>query len=223
MSGWPGWGGDECPRCGDFTGEGATLSPLPCPGCFRAPPPFHARSLFPYEGPAGEAIRALKYGGGDAPASGAATAIAVRLLEEGIRGRWTALFPPALRPLVVPVPLRPLKFLQRGFNLPSLVAAALARAAGWPCDLALLERVSDAGAQAGLPAPVRRRNVEGAFRVRRRGARPPETVLLVDDVFTSGATAASCARALKRGGARHIVVVTAARAVRTTKPAPEPR
>lgn len=222
MDRWPGWGGDECPVCGGFTGEAASPDPLPCPACLRDPPPFRARSLFPYEGPAGDAIRAMKYGPSGGPAAPAAAAIARRLLAEGIRARWTGLFPPAFRPLVVPVPIRPLKYLRRGFNLPSLLAESLAREAGWPCDLSRLERRSDRGPQAGRPAAGRQDNVEGAFRTRRRGAALPADVLLVDDVLTSGATAAACALALKRGGARHIVVVTVARAVRTHSPIPEP-
>jgi predicted amidophosphoribosyltransferase len=108
------------------------------------------------------------------------------------------------------VPLTPLKYLLRGFNLPSLVARELARRAGWPCRLSLLERSSGREPQARLHRPERQGNVRAAF----RAPRPvPPDVLLLDDVFTTGATASACALALKRGGARHIVVVTLARAV----------
>lgn len=65
--------------------------------------------------------------------------------------------------------------------------------------------------QRGLPLAERRRNVAGAFRP---GARVPPAVGLVDDVYTSGATAAAVAVALRRGGARRVEVVTLARAVR---------
>ncbi len=209
MAGWPGWGGDECPHCGAFTHEGASLTPRLCHGCASSPPPFRARSLFPYEGAAGEAIRAIKYGRRVVPAR----AMAERLLLDGILGRWTALFPDDFRPVVVPVPILPFKYLRRGFNLPSLLGSALARLAGWRCNLALLERISEKGPQAGLHQRERRGNVEAAFRVARRHRNVPDDLLLIDDVFTSGATAAACANALKRGGARNIVVLTVARAV----------
>ena len=67
--------------------------------------------------------------------------------------------------------------------------------------------------QAGLTSAKRRKNVSGAFRVSRR-ALDGRRVLLIDDVMTTGATAASCARALKRGGARQVTLLTLARADR---------
>lgn len=221
MGDWPARRGDECPSCGDFLpGDSQLRRAVPCPACTASPPPYVARSLFPYEGVVGEAVRAIKYGGHYAPAS----ALAERLANDGIRGRWAPLFPPGFRPLVVPVPIHPLKYLRRGFNLPSLVASALARTTGWRCDLSLLERISERAPQAGLHQPERSRNVESAFRVAGRGRRGvPPAILLVDDVFTTGATARACALALKRGGARHIVVVTIARSTLTQRHAPETR
>ncbi len=219
VASWPGWGGEECPCCGDFTGEGASLTPALCPACTGTKPPFSARSLFPYEGPAGEAIRAIKYGRRTVPAG----AMADRLRNDGILGRWAALFPGDFRPVVVPVPILPFKYLRRGFNLPSLLGDALARIAGWRCDLSLLERVSEKEPQAGLHGAERRRNVESAFRTARRRRELPADVVLVDDVFTSGATAVACANALKRGGTRNIVVLTVARAVLSRDRAPENR
>ncbi|HEY5996543.1 MAG TPA: hypothetical protein VIU29_05945 [Candidatus Deferrimicrobiaceae bacterium] len=221
MGAWPAWVGDICPLCGDFLpGERSLRPPLPCKACADSPPPFGARSLFPYEGAAGEAVRAIKYKGHIAPAA----ALAERLTADGIRRRWGVLFPDGFNPLIVPVPIRPFKYLRRGFNLPSLVAGALARRTGWHCDLSLLERISETAPQAGLHQPERRRNVESAFRVagRGRGAVPP-AILLLDDVYTTGATARACALALKRGGARHIVVVTIARTTLTQRHAPETR
>jgi predicted amidophosphoribosyltransferase len=75
----------------------------------------------------------------------------------------------------------------------------------------LLERAGTAERQRGLDRAARRRNVAGAFAP--RGA-PPRSVCLVDDVYTSGATAAAAASALRRAGARRVVVVTLARAIR---------
>lgn len=149
-----------------------------------------------------------------------ARALAMRLVDEGIRGRWRHLFPDGAAPVVVPVPIRPLKYLLRGFNLPSLVAVELARATGWRCEAAMLERASERSVQAALATGARQRNVEHAFGCPGRH-RMPEEVLLLDDVYTSGATAGACVAALKRTGAQHIVVVTVARAVLHTRHPPE--
>jgi ComF family protein len=220
VAAWRAWDGDECPRCGAFVAAGPSgADPAPCPDCAIAPPPFTSRSLFPYEGPAGEAIRAIKYGRRAVPSA----AIAGRLLDDGVRGRWAPRFPDDFRPVVVPVPILPLKYLRRGFNLPSLLACAFGRLAGWRCDTALLERVSGSGAQAKQPRAARGTNVEAAFRIARRAAAVPADVVLIDDVYTTGATAAACAGILKRGGARHIVVLTVARAVLSRDRVPETR
>ncbi len=166
-----------------------------------------ARSLFVYEGPVRDAIRAAKYGGGRVEAR----AVALRL-HEAVLGRWADLFPDAFRPAIVPVPIRPWKYYRRGFNLPGLVGLALARRTGWPFLPLVLRRVRETHPQAGLPLAQRGANVRGAFRVP-PGSPVPGAVLLLDDVYTSGATAAAGARALKRAGARTIVVVTVARAI----------
>jgi predicted amidophosphoribosyltransferase len=100
--------------------------------------------------------------------------------------------------------------LQRGHHTAGRLARKLARR--W--DLALvpaLERRRPMRPQRGLSLPERRRNVAGAFAAR---ANPPRTVCLVDDVYTTGATAAGAASALKARGARRVEVVTFARAVR---------
>ncbi len=187
----------------------------PDPGNFGQPVPTRpavrpfdlALSLFLYEGDVREAVRAAKYGG----RSDAAHLFA-REFHARIRGEWADRFPAGFRPTVVPVPIRPGKYFFRGYNLPALVALSLGRRAEWPCDPLLLRRTGERRPQAGLPLSARGKNVRGAFAVR-PGARVPRRVLLVDDVYTSGATVAACARTLKIAGAEHIVVLTVARAV----------
>ncbi len=179
--------------------------PVPAPG---RPRPFDlVLSLFPYEGEVRTGIRAFKYAG----RSDVAPVLARRLFE-AVRGEWADRFPAPYRPTVVPVPIRPWKYLRRGYNVSALLAVPLGRMTGWPCDPLLLRRTRESRAQAGLPLGAREENVRGAFAVR-PGTRCPRRVLLVDDVYTSGATAAACARALKGAGAEHIVVLTVARAV----------
>ncbi len=207
VAAWPAYAGPVCPRCGAFLGA-VPAHPRGCAGCATHRLPYDAaRSLFAYEGPVRDAIRAAKYGGGRAGAG----AVALRL-HEAVRMRWAGLFPDTLRPAVVPVPIRPWKYFRRGFNFPGLIGLALARRAGWPFLPLVLQRARESRPQAGLSLAERSRNVRGGFRVP-TGTPVPRAVLLLDDVYTSGATTAACARALKRGGAQTLVVVTVARAI----------
>jgi predicted amidophosphoribosyltransferase len=205
---WPAWRGEECPGCGAFTengGAGGTL--LRCASCATTPPFDVARSLFAYEGIVRDGIRAAKYARQAVPAD----ALAERLLE-ALHGRWSDRFMDGFRPEVVPVPIRSLKYFQRGFNLPALVGRALARLSGWPFSPLVLRRSGGGRPQAGMRLAEREENVRDAFDVA-PGRRTPPEILLLDDVYTSGATARACACALKSGGARHIVVLTVARTV----------
>jgi predicted amidophosphoribosyltransferase len=197
-----------CPRCGAFEGSGPGPHPSPCGLCAAAPPPFDAaRSLFAYAGDVRAAIVATKYAGRPFPVE----AVALRL-HETLVGRWRDLIPDGTPPTVVPVPAHPWKYFRRGFNLPALIASRLSRRIGFPFDPLALSRTRERIPQARLSGILRHENVEGAFRVP-RGRKVPPAILLLDDVYTSGATADSCARALKSAGVDSIVVVTVARAV----------
>lgn len=100
--------------------------------------------------------------------------------------------------------------LWRGYNPAESLAYELAAAWGLPC-LRLLGRAASPRPQRGLPLAERRRNVARSF----RAARPaPRALVVVDDVYTSGATASAAATALRRAGARRVDVVTFARALR---------
>lgn len=183
------------------------LSPGMCPPCPPLRPFDLVLSLFAYEKGVRDGIRAAKYAG----RSDVATTFA-RQLSEAIRGDWADRFPDGFRPTIVPVPIRPAKYFRRGYNLPALVALPLSRLTGWPCDLLLLRRAAERLPQAGLPLAAREKNVRGAFTAR-PGARIFPHVVLLDDMYTSGATATAAARTLKKAGAEHIVVVTVARAI----------
>ena len=99
----------------------------------------------------------------------------------------------------------------RGFNQAALLANELARRAGIPvCEAALVRR-ADTPSQAGLSAAARRANVHDAFAVRRKAQVVGRAVVLVDDVYTTGATARACARALRAAGATEVRIVTVAR------------
>lgn len=116
--------------------------------------------------------------------------------------------------LVVPVPLHPARERERGFNQAALLASAIAGRARLPHDPWSLSRVGHSERhRAGMDARARRESVREAFAVSRPRLVRGETVLLVDDVFTTGATASAGARALLDAGARAVFVLTAARAV----------
>ena len=111
----------------------------------------------------------------------------------------------------VPVPLYWRRRLQRGFNQAELLARGLASRTGIPVVMAL-RRVRATPTQAGLSNSARRQNVAQAFRSRSASRNVQgKRILLIDDVMTTGATAASCALALKQAGARRVALLTVAR------------
>ena len=118
---------------------------------------------------------------------------------------------------IVPVPLHWRREWDRGFNQADLLARVLAKSAGLPCRHALrraLRRAKSTAAQAGLSNSGRRRNVAQAFRCHRPRSVQGKRILLIDDVMTTGSTAAACALALKRAGAKRVALLTVARADR---------
>lgn len=127
-------------------------------------------------------------------------------------GRFLALALPREQEfdLIVPMPLHWRKRWQRGFNQSALLASEIGRRSHVPVKSAL-RRIHPTATQAGLTNAQRRRNVSGAFRARKGCALDGKRVLLVDDVMTTGATAASCARALKIAGAKQVTLLTLAR------------
>ena len=112
--------------------------------------------------------------------------------------------------VVVPVPLHWRRRLDRGFNQSELLARAVARRYGLRVTNAV-RRGRTTSAQAGLSNARRRANVAGAFTVERPRAIAGHRVLLVDDVMTTGATAAACAAALRQAGANYVALLTLAR------------
>lgn len=114
---------------------------------------------------------------------------------------------------VVPVPLHPEREHERGFNQAALLGRALAARAGLMLDEWSLARVTHTERhRAGMDARARRETVENAFRVARPRMVEGERVLLVDDVFTTGATVSACAAALREAGASEVYILTVARA-----------
>ena len=176
-----------------------------CGRCRRGGPGWsRGFSLGPYEGSLRAVVLELKYRSRQRVADRLAELLAheaggARLLEPGV--------------VLVPVPLHPRRLRERGFNQSALLGAALGRRLGLDCEPLALVRRRETPPQAGLSAAARRRNVAGAFAVRRPARVAGRVVALVDDVVTTGATARACAAALRAAGAREVRLVSVARVV----------
>ena len=114
---------------------------------------------------------------------------------------------------IVPVPLHSRKQRQREFNQSEYLADALGKVLNIPVVKRRLRRVKDTSTQTKLSAEARARNMRGAFAVRDETAFAGKRLVLLDDVFTTGATLDSCAKALRSAGAREVVALAVARGV----------
>ena len=114
---------------------------------------------------------------------------------------------------MIPVPLSEKRFLERGFNQAAVLAEILARQTGITLDKqTLVRKIHTPIHRATMDSKARETSVKNAFEVKRPSFTEGENILLVDDVFTSGATVSSCAKTLKENGASKVYVLTVARA-----------
>jgi ComF family protein len=196
----------RCPRCWTPVPHGREAGAR-CTACATLPPAVRVvRSAFAMGDVSRRLVHALKYRGWSA-------------LAEPLGRRMAALpFPEDVEEearVVVPVPTSPTRVRERGYNQAALLAASFAARTGRGVDTGLLARTRASGTQTALHPDERRANVAGAFTVPegRRGGLRGEHLLLVDDVWTTGATAEACAKALLDAGARVVSVATFARVV----------
>jgi ComF family protein len=191
-----------CARCGAAFDIAVDIAQI-CGACIARPPAYdRARAALAYGEVSRDLVLALKYQG--------------RRDSLGLLAAWMASAGGALlqeADLIVPVPLHYFRLIRRGFNQSVWLAAALSRTSGVRLSVDALKRTRATPIQGGLSAEGRRRNVQGAFSARksRIGLVKDRRVLLIDDVLTTGATAEACARALKKGGAACVDVLTLAR------------
>jgi len=194
------------PQC-EICGVPFAFDPGPdavCGACIRTPPRYaRARAVLRYDDLGRRLVVSFKHGD---RTHGAPTF-----------GRWLARAGGELiadADLVAPVPLHRLRLLRRRFNQSAMLAQAVCRGAGG-LEFApdLLRRRRHTPSQAGLNAAQRRQNVRNAFAVGPRwtGRVEGRRVLVIDDVFTTGATVSECARMLQRAGAGAVDVLTLAR------------
>lgn len=175
----------------------------PCEPCRRRRPLFaYARAATLYGDRVREAVHALKFQG--------KTALA-RPLGDLMAEAGSTMLPTTAVDCLVPVPLYPSREAERGFNQSVLLAKRVSRRWGVPLEPRMLRRQRSTLPQTDLDAGERRANVKGAFALSRRGAVDGRHVLLIDDVFTTGATVSECARVLLDAGASAVGVLTVSR------------
>jgi ComF family protein len=191
-----------CDRCG-LPYPGDLSAPFECTNCREVDLYFSsARSAVVARNVVREAVHRYKY----QRALWFESFLADLLLQEAL---------PALREqhwdFIVPVPLHSVKRREREFNQAERLAARLGAAAGIPLNSKLLCRVRPTVTQTLLTRQERTANMRGAFAVRAGACLDGESVILVDDVFTTGATTSACARVLQAAGAGDVCVWTVAR------------
>src|SRR4051812_26014337 len=174
---------------------------IACHACAAHPPVLQRlRSALRYDGQVRHLVKAFKFAGQSSLAPSLAKPLLETYQTQGLHAD-----------VIVPVPLTGLGRRLRGYNQAALLANELSKATGVPCVEAL-SRIRSVKEQArSASAEERRRNVIGVFAVRKRESVAGKTVLLVDDVATTGATLDACARELLAAGAASVSALTLAR------------
>lgn len=181
-----------CPQCGEPTTHGER-----CGACLIEAPHFaRTIALYRYDFPIDQVIRSFKYGHQLSVANWLGQRLAERIQT------------PA--DLIIPLPLHPERLRERGFNQSVEIAAAIGNCLNLPVHRSTLNRTRPTPHQTGLSPKERKKNVRAAFECTTDYS--DKTILLVDDVMTTGATLNECARTLKLHGATTVIAVVAARA-----------
>lgn len=197
-----------CGRCGNpFAASESQTGGMICGSCLREPPQFaSARAALKYDDASAKMILRLKYADGT---------VLVPLFANWLQQAGLAQIKEC--DAIVPVPLHRWRLLKRRYNQAGLIAQGLSRLTGLPHWPLVLQRVRATPSQGHKSKAARLDNMQGAFRLSPHTADKVngKTILLIDDVLTSGATANECARALYKGGAKSVHVLTVARVVHT--------
>ena len=202
--------GPLCQICGEkLFHPNAEAEEVPmCPICRRVGAHFRRAAAFgAYEGALRDLIHLFKYNG---------VRPAGKVLG-GLLGQTVATMALPDSVTVIPVPLWSGKRTARGFNQAEAIARAFISfqsSSSIQLDTSILVRTRETASQTGLTRPQRRANVRGAFAVMKAERVKDRSILIVDDVMTTGTTAGECARVLRRAGAKEVFVATVARATK---------
>jgi ComF family protein len=164
-----------------------------------------ARAWGAYEGSLQEAIHRWKYEG-----KTYLTPFFAEWMEEGLNRYWGS----HSLDLLIPAPLHPQRLRERGFNQALLLVKELSRRTGIPYRKTILQKKKPTIPQVNLSGTEREKGLRGAFQVIGKEELLGKSVLLVDDVYTTGATVNECSKVLLRGGAERVNVLTLAHAVK---------
>jgi ComF family protein len=190
----------SAPMDGEVAGAGITS----CGRCRTKPPPFDASYYgMRYEGTARELIHRFKFGN----ATRLAPAVSYMLCAE-LHSRKAELG----ADMVIPVPLHRKRLYKRGYNQSALIALEIGNALSIPVSADILKREVHTNPQFSLTIAQRNENIKGAFAVRYPDAVKGKTVILADDIMTTGATLAEAAKTLKKAGAIKVICAVSARA-----------
>jgi len=196
--------GPHCPVCAAPFASPSALSHSPdhhCAECREDPPAF-SRALTPYiyEGVLAEAIQRFKY----QKQTSLADPLGALLIEK---------LPAVQFDSITAIPLHPARLRAREFNQSLLLAQRIARFTRVPLLIDALNRSQDTPPQVGLSRKERSQNVRRAFHLLDRSSIEGKRILLVDDVYTTGATLREGAKILMKGGAKEVIAAAVARMV----------
>ena len=180
-----------CTRCGQTISAQLDY----CGRCLLTPPPFDACFCpFRYEGVISEEIQRFKYGDRPELSMGLAQALNLELQAIDI----------AKPDLLIPVPVHISRLRKRGYNQSLLLTKSLSKLINIPFSNSLIEKHRSTEPQVNQSLRQRQNNVKGSFRM--CGETPPRSIAIIDDVFTTGATAAEITKILKRNGVDYVQV-----------------
>ena len=196
-----------CSICGTpfISGE---VEDHPCGACVVQRKYFRmARALAAFEGSLQGAIHRWKYEG-----KTHLTPFFAEWMAEGLNRYWEV----RSIDFLIPVPLHPQRLRERGFNQALLLAESLSRRTGIPALKTILKKKKPTLPQVNLSGVEREKGLRGAFHVAQREELLGKSVLLIDDVYTTGATVNECSKGLVKGGAERVDVLTLAHAIKTS-------
>ncbi|OGF04665.1 MAG: hypothetical protein A2509_05655 [Candidatus Edwardsbacteria bacterium RIFOXYD12_FULL_50_11] len=194
------WQDGQCQRCGQPVAEAGSLCRhclIPEWGC------SDIKTIGPFEAPLSEAVHMLKYSDAKSVSRRLGAMMAERIVSDQRYNKAD---------LVLAVPLHIARKRERGYNQAQLLAEQLGKSLGVPSPEGLLTRARHTRTQTTLNREQRLRNVKGIFAVHNPDRIKGRSIILVDDVLTTGATIGSCGQSLFSAGAREVLALTAAAA-----------